>query len=265
MKTRFDRRAKTLLVRKGLLTEDQAAAAAAAAVAQRKPFVATLIEMGFIDEPTFISCIALEMNVPPIDLRRIKPQTGVVRSICREEAEYWCALPIARIGNILTVAVENPFDILRLDDIRMSTNCDIRSVVSEESTIRKQIAVAYDAPYLNTPRYGDSLPRASEPLKFDGEGDVARGIAMRFGLPFILASDYDIDAAMADILPVKRMRENGLVVLDRIGIALIAAIAGIVDETVLAEIERRTDCILQPLVTLASEVARCLERFPKSS
>ncbi len=44
---------------------------------------------------------------------------------------------------VLTLAVGNPFDILKLDDVRTLTNCDLRTVVSTERTIRRNIARAY--------------------------------------------------------------------------------------------------------------------------
>jgi len=144
VKTNFDRRVKGILVKKGQLTEQQAEQAAAACVQEGKSFIDILIGKGFIEEKRLIAWIALEMNIPPIDLDRVKAQDKAVQSLTQDLANHYCVLPIARIGNILTLAVHNPFDILKLDDIRMVTECDIRPVVSTEPTIRKSISRAYN-------------------------------------------------------------------------------------------------------------------------
>jgi type IV pilus assembly protein PilB len=64
--------------------------------------------------------------------------------INQELAAYYCVLPLSKIGNILTLAVGNPFDILKLDDVRTLTTCDLRPVVSSERAIRKAIQKAYN-------------------------------------------------------------------------------------------------------------------------
>jgi type IV pilus assembly protein PilB len=64
--------------------------------------------------------------------------------INQELATYYCVLPLSKIGNILTLAVGNPFDILKLDDVRTLTTCDLRPVVSSERAIRKAIQKAYN-------------------------------------------------------------------------------------------------------------------------
>jgi type II secretory ATPase GspE/PulE/Tfp pilus assembly ATPase PilB-like protein len=48
------------------------------------------------------------------------------------------------VGNILTLAVGNPFDILKLDDVRTLTSCELRPLVSSERAIRRAIQKAYN-------------------------------------------------------------------------------------------------------------------------
>jgi hypothetical protein len=52
-------------------------------------------------------------------------------------AREYCIFPVDRIGNIITVAVANPFDVLKLDDIRIITGCQLRTVVSTAEEIEK--------------------------------------------------------------------------------------------------------------------------------
>src|SRR6185295_4286495 len=102
-----------------------------------------LLQREFLDEPSLLSALSQETNFPPIDLDKVLPAKEALDSLNPELATYYCVLPVARLGNVLTLAVGNPFDILKLDDVRTLTNCDLRTVVSTERTIRRNIARAY--------------------------------------------------------------------------------------------------------------------------
>ena len=52
-------------------------------------------------------------------------------------AREYCIFPVDKIGSIITVAVANPFDVLKLDDIRIITGCQLRLVVSTAEEIEK--------------------------------------------------------------------------------------------------------------------------------
>ncbi len=45
--------------------------------------------------------------------------------------------PVDKIGALITIAVANPFDVLKLDDIRIITGCQLRLVVSTAEEIEK--------------------------------------------------------------------------------------------------------------------------------
>ncbi|HZN61060.1 MAG TPA: ATPase, T2SS/T4P/T4SS family, partial [Planctomycetota bacterium] len=116
---------------------------AAAEKADATSLAEFLLQREFLDEESLLSALAQETNFPPIDLDKVLPAKEALDSLNPELATYYCVLPVARLGNLLTLAVGNPFDILKLDDVRTLTNCDLRSVVSTERTIRRNIARAY--------------------------------------------------------------------------------------------------------------------------
>src|SRR6185295_18829404 len=103
-----------------------------------------LLQREFLDEPSLLSALSQETNFPPIDLDKVLPAKEALDSLNPELATYYCVLPVARLGNVLTLAVGNPFDILKLDDVRTLTTCDLRPVVSSERAIRKAIQKAYN-------------------------------------------------------------------------------------------------------------------------
>ena len=54
-------------------------------------------------------------------------------------ARYYRLIPISRLGNIITVATADPFNILAIDDIRLLTNYEIKPVISTDKEILKAI------------------------------------------------------------------------------------------------------------------------------
>jgi len=188
---KLDKRLKILLVRHGVLAEDAADRAHDMAVEGDKPLSTVLVDEGFVDERNMIGVIARETNIPPIDLEKITVDDLIVDFFSQDMAQYYGMLPISRVDNILTMAVSDPFDVLKLDDVRIVTNCDIRPVVSTDMRIREAIDRVYNK-------------RAAEMEKLLSTGD---------GHELVLASDdEDADDLVEDLLAIKEGDESSPVV-----------------------------------------------------
>jgi type IV pilus assembly protein PilB len=144
IKDKFYQRIRKVLVKHGALDEAKAEEAAQLADRENRSYADVLLERDFCDEMGYLSAISLETNIPPVDVEKATIEEDALQVINQELATYYCVLPLSKIGNILTLAVGNPFDILKLDDVRTLTTCDLRPVVSSERAIRKGIAKAYN-------------------------------------------------------------------------------------------------------------------------
>ncbi len=143
IKDKFYSRIRKVLVKHGVLDESKADEAAALADRENKPFVEVLIEREMIDEMGYLSAVSMETNLPPVDVEKLGFQEEALQVINEELAGYYGVLPVSKVGDVLTLAVGNPFDILKLDDVRTLTNCEIRPVVSCEPVLRRMIPRAY--------------------------------------------------------------------------------------------------------------------------
>jgi len=139
----FDKRLKGIITKAGLLDADKVDAAIAKASSQKRPLSQVLVESKLVDEKVLIGTIAKEMNIPPIDLSKVEVSSEALESIPEDMANTYGVVPVARLGNILTVAVANPFDVLKLDDVGLVTGCQLMPVVSTEETIRRTIERLY--------------------------------------------------------------------------------------------------------------------------
>jgi type IV pilus assembly protein PilB len=144
IKDKFYQRIRKVLVKQGVLEEAKAEEAAVIADRENRSYADVLLERDMVDEMGYLSAISMETNIPPVDVEKVTVDEDALQVINQELATYYCVLPLSKIGNILTLAVGNPFDILKLDDVRTLTTCDLRPVVSSERAIRKAIQKAYN-------------------------------------------------------------------------------------------------------------------------
>src|SRR5690606_7409239 len=102
----------------------------AEAQSNRQSLTEVCVKKGVATEQELLAMIARAANVPPIDLAKLAVNKEVLESVPEDVAREYCIFPVDRIGNLITVAVANPFDVLKLDDIRIITGCQLRIVVS---------------------------------------------------------------------------------------------------------------------------------------
>lgn len=139
----FAKKVKGILVKAGRLEEDQATELLDEAIKTKTSFTEVLVKKDVVSESELLSHIGRAANIPPVDLSRMKINTEVLEGIPVDVAKDYQIFPIDRIGNILTVAVADPFDVLKLDDIRIITGCQLRSVISTLESIQRAIAEGY--------------------------------------------------------------------------------------------------------------------------
>ncbi|MBA3685750.1 MAG: hypothetical protein H0W72_10995 [Planctomycetes bacterium] len=79
-------------------------------------------------------------------------------------------------------------------------------------------------------------------------------LVSQFGIPYILPSQYNINKELLEIFDPQMMRRFQFVPIDSIGSVLVVAIAGLLSEDLLKEIEGQTGCSLQLFLTKMSEI-----------
>ena len=103
-----------------------------------------LIERSVVDEEVIIGTLAEEMNLPPINLNKVDVAKEALDVIPEDLARYYKVLPVSKIGDVLTIAVANPFDIFTIDDVKIVTGHELLPVVSTDYSIKRAIEKAYN-------------------------------------------------------------------------------------------------------------------------
>src|SRR6188508_3324656 len=103
IKDKFYQRIRKVLVKHGVLDEAKAEEAAGIADRENKGYAEILLEKEMIDEMGYLSAIALETNIPPVDVEKFQIDEDALQAINQELATYYCVLPLSKVGNILTL------------------------------------------------------------------------------------------------------------------------------------------------------------------
>jgi len=143
---KFDKKVASIVADRGLADGETVERVLDLSVKRDEPFGDLIVEEGAVAERDLIGAIARAMNLPPVDVARISINPDVLEYLPEDLANYYGVLPISNIGEILTMAVENPFDLLKLDDVAIVTGCTIRPVVSASRALRQAISAAYHPP-----------------------------------------------------------------------------------------------------------------------
>ncbi len=139
----FARKLRAVLEKAGKLDAETGQKLMEEARTERRPFSEVLIKKSVVTEGELLALIGTAANIPPIALDKLTVNDEVLADVPVEVAREYRIFPIDKIGGIITVAIANPFDVLKLDDIRIITGCELRPVVSTEEAIEKIIEIAY--------------------------------------------------------------------------------------------------------------------------
>src|SRR5262249_19984498 len=106
---------------------------------------ANLVKSGAITEEALLEFLSRHYGVPSVDLRNIEPDPALTKLLPADVATRFMALPVARSGRRLVVALANPNNIFAIDDIKFITGYDVEARVGTEATIKKCLDRAYDS------------------------------------------------------------------------------------------------------------------------
>jgi type IV pilus assembly protein PilB len=155
-----------ILLREGLITEDQIRTALEDAKQNNNRIGFSMIRLGYISEADLTRTLARQYRVPAVDLDRVKIDPKLIKLFPSELAQKHYVLPIRRIGRMLTVAMADPTDASAVDSIKFITRCDIEPVIVGEGTLKRHIDEHY------APKDDEHLQELLEAIESDDDVEV---------------------------------------------------------------------------------------------
>jgi type IV pilus assembly protein PilB len=134
-----------LLLREGLITQDQLNKALQEQRHNGTRVGYNLVKLGFVKETDLTRMLARQHKMPAVDLTKFQVDARIAKLIPGELALKHNVLPLKRDGRTLTVAMSDPATMSVLDDIKFITRLDIFPVIAGEFTLRNAIEKFYSS------------------------------------------------------------------------------------------------------------------------
>lgn len=147
-----------LLLKESLITSHQLEEALGHQGRHGGTLIRALVSLGLVKDRHIASLLSVHCCVPTIDIEDFEVNPAIAGILPVETARRYRALPLARLGATLAIAVADPTNTEALDAIRSLTGYKLEPFVAAESALEDAIERCY----------GESLP--VEPLGPEPQG-----------------------------------------------------------------------------------------------
>ena len=180
------------LVEIGVITHDQLKRATQEQKRGAEKLEQTLLRLGWVKDEVVSQSLADYFNLPFIDLDTYLIDESIVKTVPEETARRHILMPLFKIGNVLTLAMADPLNLLALDEVRNKVKMDVEITISTEEKIKKMIDQQYgvtmtvlqstlqqlarvqgNAPSSETSEYRKSYDLVEKELKAGPMGDAS--------------------------------------------------------------------------------------------
>jgi len=125
----------TLLLERGLVTQEQLDAALEEQRQSRKSLGRVLIDAGIVSEGDLVSTLAARIGLEFVDLGDYAIDPSAVALISDSLARRFQAVPVGWDEGRLLVAMADPSNVVAIDDIRTITGAEVKTVVATRGAI----------------------------------------------------------------------------------------------------------------------------------
>ena len=134
-----------LLLEQGIASPEQLQAAQAQAATLKVPLKRVVTQQGLITEQDLTNLLATQFGMTVIDLSSYLIKPEIIQLVPEPLARKHTLIPIFKIGTSVTIAVSDPLNFFALDEVRLKTKCEVKTVLASETAIRHAIDQYYGA------------------------------------------------------------------------------------------------------------------------
>lgn len=157
-----------LLLENNLITEEQLNIALEEQKAKGIKLGEAIIGLGYVTQDAINDLLCQQLNIDFVDLRKIEIDDSIARMVGEKVVRKYMVLPFAlddRQANVIKVAMEDPMNIMAIDDIGIITGMTVQPYLSTHAYISTAIDKLYGKSQANA--------IAEQFMKEQGSGDDA--------------------------------------------------------------------------------------------
>jgi type IV pilus assembly protein PilB len=137
-----------------------------------------LVHLGFIDEAVLAAFLSKQTNLPCVNIHGLLVPENILALVPRHAAVEHSVIPIRRSGDLLYLAMADPFDKAAIQVIERLTGLTVMPLIAPEFRLRKSLKKFYNVaePASEPP---ERVSRELESLVAEIEEDPSAALAMR--------------------------------------------------------------------------------------
>ena len=171
-----------ILLQNGAITQAQLQHALDEQSRLKLPIGQTLLKLNYVTDEAMRQALGLQLNVPYLDLDNVVIDRSLAKLVDKNFAKRHVLMPVARVGSMLTVAMDDPTETTIVDELAEMTGFTINAVTSSGKAILGAFRRIYEEEAAaNETRSGEAAPNESTPahrpsdrisLSLDWGGDL---------------------------------------------------------------------------------------------
>jgi general secretion pathway protein E len=132
-----------------------------------------LVDLGLISETVLLETLSEYLNIPFVSLKDLPPQAIMLESLSEKFMRQYKFVPLGLDDTILTIALNDPYDVFACDAVRMATGYDLVINLAREEEILDAVGRLFNTDTTSMGRIIEDIGRDdTEELSIEDEGDV---------------------------------------------------------------------------------------------
>jgi type IV pilus assembly protein PilB len=110
----------------------------------KRPLGEVLVKMGLLTDEVMRQALCLQLDVPYVDLDRVTLDRTLTRLINRNYARRHWLVPIAQVGHVLTISMNDPTKTAVVEELTLLTGFVVSLVTSSHEAIKRAFKRLYE-------------------------------------------------------------------------------------------------------------------------
>lgn len=182
-----------ILVNGGLITNDQLKEALDLQKTEGGRLGDLLVKKNYVTEQNLVEVLEFQLGIPHMVLAKRQIDSKVVNVVPQNVAKKYRVFPVEVKGNILTLGMVDPTDILAIDELRMTLKMDIQPVIVTDEDLKRTFSQYYGV--------GSEVQEMLKDMDIEFQTDEDEGVASEEAAsegPIVKFVDFIITKAVQD-------------------------------------------------------------------
>jgi type IV pilus assembly protein PilB len=132
-----------ILLKRGLITDEQLRDALEAQKKYGGVLGEILVKLGYLTERDVVVALIVQCGFPYIAVNKYDIDPKVLALLPEEKAMQFNAIPLDKVGDVLSVVMANPLDITTIEEIEKISNCKVATFIATKTEIEEAIKRCY--------------------------------------------------------------------------------------------------------------------------